>query len=502
VRSNQIIKTLVIERIIKDEKAFEALIGRLKGAYTRAWGKQVQPAIAAALDTLRAMDPEEIAAFTDAHAQKIITAIERFAGGAAMQAVLRGPVINLSDALYALGLKEVAAMGVDIKFGLPDADALAVISDANLFWVGQHWNSYTHERFNSILSDYFGKGMTRVQLAERMAQDFAGFSEKGSVYWELMADHTATKTRELGRVDAYQQAGVKKVVVRAHLDDRTTPICRALHGKVLSVTQLSTQKTEYLDAVGRMDVTAAKKIWPMMGEKDAEKIEGAKRLPKKIGSPPYHFRCRTITVVQFDGAAPAATSGDISPADIRQVKPGTTLPFGEGEKFIRAAAQKGVKKEYGFAVGLGDEILLARPGNAHNITFTEAEIEMFAKHAGNIQFSHNHPSGGSFSYEDISFQLKMGLAKMRAIGDKYSYTMELKTSTAASDGVVQKLRNVLKAHYDNAGRIVREIFNGEIEAGKMDIKTANLTHHHEVWQRIVESERYKKYLTYKREKTT
>lgn len=41
-----------------------------------------------------------------------------------------------------------------------------------------------------------------------------------------MPDHTATKTREMGRVSGYERAGITRVQVRAHLDERTTDIKR------------------------------------------------------------------------------------------------------------------------------------------------------------------------------------------------------------------------------------------------------------------------------------
>jgi hypothetical protein len=188
--------------------------------------------------------------------------------------------------------------GMDVQFGLADLDSLAVLERGNLFWTGQHWNSFTHEKFQTILKEYFESGLTREALAARMAEDFGHLRKRGAHYWNLLADHTATKTREIGRVTGYERARIEEVVVRARLDARTTRICRSLHGKVISVRVLREQTDRYLKAVAEMNPGEAKKVWPMMGDKEAEKIESG-AVPSNIGSPPYHFRCRTITVTRF-----------------------------------------------------------------------------------------------------------------------------------------------------------------------------------------------------------
>jgi len=156
-----------------------------------------------------------------------------------------------------------------------------------------------------------------------MASDFASLGEKGQHYWYLLADHTATKTRELGRVTGYERAGVKYTRIRAHLDDKTTKICRALHNKIVSVENMRQQRDSYLEAISEMNAEKAKETWPMMKDSQAEGIDQEDfknrepdKLPKNVGMPPYHFLCRTITVVEFEykPAKPVAPSETDKPA--------------------------------------------------------------------------------------------------------------------------------------------------------------------------------------------
>ncbi|MBC7953155.1 MAG: hypothetical protein H7Z12_15215 [Rhodospirillaceae bacterium] len=286
----------VREVLIKDAEAWDALYGQLQDAYTRAFDKAAQDALKDALDRLRDLPP---GAFTQADATHMLDVLEGRLGGAALSGLLNGPVINLTDALYRVGAAEVGtAAGVDIAFGRPDFDALKLIQKDNLHWIDNSWNARNNTIFRKALEDYFGDGMSRADLIQRFAEEFPALAAKGKVYFELLADHAATKTREMGRVTGYERAGIEYVQVRAHLDHKTSAICRNLHGRVIAVRRLSDQRGQYLDAVRRGDVDAAKSAWPWPSDKAAKAMgtTATRDLPANIGNPPYHGRCRTITV--------------------------------------------------------------------------------------------------------------------------------------------------------------------------------------------------------------
>lgn len=290
-------KQIAIAAIVKAENAFDDVLISLKDAYTRAWEEAQKKALADALSTIRAMTPEQVSGFSRNEADILIRNMEGQVGKEAMQSLLNGPVINLSEAMYKIGMTETiaASAGLDFAFGLPDVESLNLIRQANLYWIGNAWDSYTYEHMKDILGDYFGKGMTRAQLAERFAEDFAAMGQKGAHYWELLADHTATKTRELGRINVYETAKIERVRIRARMDDRTTRLCRYLNNKIISVRRIVEQKNAYLEAISRHDAIAAKEIWPMMKDSDMPGEE----VVSGIGMPPYHFRCRTITVAEL-----------------------------------------------------------------------------------------------------------------------------------------------------------------------------------------------------------
>lgn len=293
-------KRLMRTIVIKDGKAFERLYRELQAALTRAWSEQMREGIVAALDRLRDLGS---GAFTPDTAAAIMTALEERVGTDALTAAMRQPVINLSDALFRAGAAEVGkATGIDIAFMRPDLDALDALKNNNLFWIGETWNSHTKGKIDTILTEYFETGLTRDELAQRIADDFRSLTSRSEVYWEAVADHMATKGREIGRVTGYVRAGIQRVQIRAHLDERTTPVCRHLHGRVIEVSTLEKQRDDYFDACARGDVGRAKSVWQMHGKgTDLSSVPTSEL--EGIGSPPYHFRCRTITVAYWEPPA-------------------------------------------------------------------------------------------------------------------------------------------------------------------------------------------------------
>lgn len=301
--AEEAIKSAVTRRlarsvVIKDAEAYARLYGELQTGMTNAWDTSMREGIAAALDRLRDLGPGK---FTKEDGEAVMNVLEASVGPEAIRAAMREPVVNLTDALFRTGAEEVGkAAGVAIAFARPDLDALDVLKTGNLYWIGQSWNVRTQNAIAKILEDYFTEGMTREGLTQRFAEDFAGMTDKSRFYWEMLADHTATKTREIGRVSGYERAAIERVQVRAQIDEGTTEICRQMNGRIIEVTKMRTQATEYLDAVSKRDEPRAKAAWAMNGDDDVDLSEIADEdLDASIASPPYHFRCRTITVAYY-----------------------------------------------------------------------------------------------------------------------------------------------------------------------------------------------------------
>ena len=158
----------------------------------------------------------------------------------------------------------------------------------------------------AALEEYFTQGTMRNELVDRLEEFFRQKEPKMRGYFDILADHNSTRIGEIGHVSGYERAGVEYAEVVAVLDERTSPICRHLHGRLIPMTALSAQKNKLLDAAKSLDIEAAKKAQPMLSGASAAmamlepKTSGI--VAQGIGMPPYHFRCRTTTVAYFEPA--------------------------------------------------------------------------------------------------------------------------------------------------------------------------------------------------------
>ena len=123
----------------------------------------------------------------------------------------------------------------------------------------------------------------------------------------------------------------------------------------------------------------------------------------------------------------------------------------------------------------GNEIL-RKDGGKGEVSFTKDEI---VKLEG-CTLTHNHPSGASFSDEDVQAVVKLKLAEIRVVGfhgaTRYRYTLR----------PAQKIEGLVRGAFNNVARqvelgIYRRFF-GAVNTGKMSVKEANEQHYHELWQ--------------------
>jgi hypothetical protein len=74
-------------------------------------------------------------------------------------------------------------------------------------------------------------------------------------------------------------------------------------------------------------------------------------------------------------------------------------------------------KEHGVVIGPDGAPIFAKDGDASSITFTDDEMAQFP----GCVMVHNHPSGGSFSIQDILFAGSCKLAAVEAVSNEGAY---------------------------------------------------------------------------------
>lgn len=273
----------------------DKIVEDLKTVLLKTWDLQAREYLMTLLDFAAMSDT-----LTSADVDHIGTLAEDFLGTGLEQAARR-PVIGAVDSAYSYG-KMLGA--IDFSLKAPDIMAMRALHSYSFFWVGNAYSRFVSQDIQAMIREYFDKGLTRLQLAEGMSimlRDHEKPKMRG--YFELLADHLTTKVAELGHLAGYEDAGVESVEIVARLDERTTEICRHLHGRVIPIQVLADQRDRILDAAKKGDMEGVKKAQPMLSGRRADAIMGLGKTSEitaqGIGLPPYHFRCRTTTVAHF-----------------------------------------------------------------------------------------------------------------------------------------------------------------------------------------------------------
>jgi len=120
--------------------------------------------------------------------------------------------------------------------------------------------------------------------------------------------------------------------------------------------------------------------------------------------------------------------------------------------------------------------VLAKDGNKNSVVFDDADVQ---KMAGTV-LTHNHPSGGSFSPEDIALGSTGSLKEVRAIGtnplgEQFIHRMRPPKGKTWPD--IHEIQMAVSL----ADSKIKAKFWPKISSGQMSIAEANAYHWHEVW---------------------
>lgn len=303
-KKTDIAKIILLDQIVIKTMAkkfpLNVMIKKLKDLLSNCWGKASRNAIIQAISTIESgswlLTEEEVQIILDDLGKTL---------GMPITAAIERPIVRLNRASYIAGANDTGLQGVKFAWGLKDELALRVLNEDLIFWTGSYYDDFLGEELKGRLKKYFEGGLGRRDLALRFRADLEETLRRGYAYWDLLADHTTTKIREIGRLAGYEQAGVNVIRVKAHLDGRTTQLCRRLHGHVIAVSDLRRSVDSYLEACKNQNKEKIKETWPWWSDDEAEKklrFNGDINTYVKrgeIGLPPYHARCRTRTVAEF-----------------------------------------------------------------------------------------------------------------------------------------------------------------------------------------------------------
>jgi SPP1 gp7 family putative phage head morphogenesis protein len=194
---------------------------------------------------------------------------------------------------------------------------------------------HRHEAFSAEARRLVAEGLAQGLGRDDLAADLARAAERHLVgrsrpYWDLVASAFVGNARAYGQVSAYAEAGIERYVVRAVLDEVTTPMCRFLDGKTFAVRS-ALARFEQLERAPSSEAILAVRPWLREGpdpegggsrlyvRRGSERVTVARVVRSGVGArddrgafagapdeqalagfgldlPPFHAHCRTNVV--------------------------------------------------------------------------------------------------------------------------------------------------------------------------------------------------------------
>jgi SPP1 gp7 family putative phage head morphogenesis protein len=195
--------------------------------------------------------------------------------------------INTND-VETIYTKLAATHILSAKFEFNKVDVKAIESmRKGFYWAGVEYNEKTQDKLKDIIEGAFKGEYSRADLSAKLKEEFTEVLNASTNYFELVADNVINQSQNISKVNQALKYDVKHFKVVARIDDKTSQVCRSMHGKIIEASHLSNQVGNVLAAknISEKKAAAAWMSKPVYG-----------KLPTNLGLPPYHGRCRTEVV--------------------------------------------------------------------------------------------------------------------------------------------------------------------------------------------------------------
>jgi len=273
-----------------------------------AWKTEVKDAARLAIQMLSDMPKSEKLSKTQI--DKMMDIINTQLGDD-FAAQVNEPTKAYIDRCIRLGLRDTeiqAPTRISIGlWGIEDQHLSSTIQKQQIFWLGNHFEADIRQNFTDVLTQAIEKGYTKEMLTETLKQQFSDISDKSQTYWQGLAEHTALRIREFGRLQGYKKAQAKYYKLVVILDDRTSDICRALaaQDKVYALNdaievmdnliELDTKSNSLDDAREYIKAIAPWVKNDLIVYNNQDEPIGVSGVHTPF--PPFHWKCRTTTAI-------------------------------------------------------------------------------------------------------------------------------------------------------------------------------------------------------------
>jgi len=141
-------------------------------------------------------------------------------------------------------------------------------------------------------------------------QQARAFIEQGRTGLKAAADLWGYRWFNLGLLKTHEAEAARNPSLRLIAmnnppfgpDSRTTPFCRWVNGRTISVERAQEQVVDYFSAIDDGDAEAAKAARPLLSASEATGGTGGfEEVFSELGMPPYHYFCRTLAISSAGG---------------------------------------------------------------------------------------------------------------------------------------------------------------------------------------------------------
>ena len=181
------------------------------------------------------------------------------------------------------------------------------LPETALFRIGNHFEADVRQNFVDTLSKAIEQDYAKKMLADTLKDQFNDLANRSSRYRLGLAEHTALRIREFGRLQGYKKSKARYYKLVVILDDRTSDICRALAAQ--DKTYPLNDAIEVMDNLMALDTKSnslddardyIKALAPWI--KDDQIEYDSEMNPVGVSGvhtpfPPFHWKCRTSTTI-------------------------------------------------------------------------------------------------------------------------------------------------------------------------------------------------------------
>lgn len=319
--------------LVADIESLGTVEKKLANVLLQGWDSQAQKAITKGAAFIQSLEGD----IDDKEVKLLLSIISREMGPG-MQALTQEQVTNLVGTSYLLGRKLVGKqVGIKPKLTLIDEEARQWLANNTVYWVGNYYESQLGETIAETVRHLaIEQGLGREEVGKQLKNILGDQFKKSDTYWRGLAATAIERGRNFGGVQSMVEAQVEEYEILAVMDERTSPICRFMNGKVFRVEHAVALRDAVINAKSPEDI---KKIHPWRQLKEVQGWDTKKLASGGMALPPYHYFCRTTYIV----SSYRDTSVAHEPLDIQfeQVKPKHELPTMDQLKYRGSGAHLG-----------------------------------------------------------------------------------------------------------------------------------------------------------------